>query len=202
MAPSSPAATTNNSLFWIPQTATNGGSWYNPRRDYHNDTRLDLLTEGVVDIQVAYDVFSSSNFFAKVGLTPEYVPNEIRDTLASTALYVEVTYRLAGETNAGNLAFTAWQHTGPGARTGLATNDSMSFVPGQIVSFQMSTNWCQVYYGTNLLISQTHGIGNIAGLYAHGAYPHLELQNRGASTNVTANIGEVVCRQRSGFGVP
>jgi hypothetical protein len=201
-AASADSIMTNNSLFWIPQTATNGGSWYNPRRDYHNDTRLDLSTDGAVEIQVAYDAFSSSNFFAKVGLTPEYVPSELRDTLASTALYVEVSYRLAGETNAGNLAFTVWQHPGPDARIGVATNDSVAFLPGQIVSFQMSTNWCQVYYGTNLLISQAHGIANVAGLYAHGAYPHIELQNRGTSTNVTASIGEVLCRQRSGFGAP
>jgi len=193
---------TNSALIWIPQSVTNGGSWYGPKRDYHNDVSLDLSGETVAEVQVAYDAFSSSNFHAKIAVMPEYFTGEISNQYVGAALYLEMAYRLPPETNAGNLAFGVWRHTGPGTREGVALNDSLVFVPGQVVSFQVSTNWCEVYYGTNLLVSQEHGLTNATVLYADGLYPHLEIKNRGASVNLTAQVGDILCRQRSSFGVP
>ena len=71
-----------------------------------------------------------------------------------------------------------------------------------MVSFQVSTNWCQVYYGTNLLIDQAHNLTDAGTVYNQGVYPHFELQNGFSVSNVTGYIGDVLCRQRSGFGPP
>ena len=110
--------------------------------------------------------------------------------------------RFPGETNAGNLAFELRRHTGAGTFQGVATNFAFGFTPGQVVSLQVSTNWCQVYYGTNLLINQIHGLTNAETVYSQGVYPHLELQNGFSATNLTGYLGDVLCRQRSTFGPP
>ena len=43
---------------------------------------------------------------------------------------------------------------------------------------------------------------NAVAVYANGAYPHLEFQNQGSSTNATLLLDKVRARTRSAFGIP
>ena len=39
-------------------------------------------------------------------------------------------------------------------------------------------------------------------VFPNGAFPHLEFQNKGASTNVAAWVGRISCRQLPTWTVP
>ena len=184
---------TNGEALWIPEESANGGSWLNPRVDYQNDVRLNTPVTNVVELRVAYSQFRSTNFYAKISFMPEFFPGELYWVSGTTLPYLQVQYQDTGA-HAGNLLFDIWRHTGPGTETWVFFNDEHAFVPGQVISYQLSTNMCRVYYGTNMLINYAHGV-NITNAYRVGTFPHLEFQNKGTSTNVAAWVGSVSCRQ-------
>ena len=191
---------TNGEALWIPEESVNGGSWFNPRLDYQNDVRLRTPVTNVVELKVKYDLFRSTNFYAKICFMPEFFPGELYSVSSATLPYLQVQYRDAGA-HAGNLAFDIYRHTAPGTDVWVTVNESFAFVPGQVISYQLSTNMCRVYYGTNVLINYAHGV-NITNTYRVGAFPHLEFQNEDTTTNAVLNIDSVKARSLSGFTTP
>lgn len=94
------------------------------------------------------------------------------------------------------------QHYGTGGgRQNLGAN-SAAYVSGQTISLQASTNTLRVYYGTNLVINASHGMTNMPGVYANGAFPHLELQNHWNTTNAAVSLDNVSCHRLSDFTAP
>jgi len=191
---------TNGEALWIPEETTYGGSWFNPRLDYQNDVRLNVPVTNILELRVTYEQFRSTNFLAKICFMPEFFPGEYYWLSSATFPCLQVKYRETGA-HAGNLAFDIWRHTAPGTDEWVYVNDSYAFTPGQVISYQLSTNTCRVYYGTNLLISYPHGV-NITNTYRVGSFPHLEFQNKAESTNVAAWVGSVSCRQLPTWTVP
>ena len=58
----------------------------------------------------------------------------------------------------------------------------------------------QVYYGTNQVLSASHGLTNAVQVFANGAFPHMEIQNYGSPTINSVLIDSVGCRSLSEFG--
>jgi aryl-phospho-beta-D-glucosidase BglC (GH1 family) len=185
---------TNEATFWIAKEETYGGTWMSPRRDYQNDVRLLASPTNVVSASASY--IGYTNGIGKMCLMPELFPAEIYWDYAGQALYVEF------QRNGANVDFTGYRHYGTGGgRQNLGAN-SAAYVSGQTISLQASTNTLRVYYGTNLVINALHGMTNMPGVYANGAFPHLELQNHWNTTNAAVSLGNVSCQRLSDFTAP
>jgi hypothetical protein len=200
---------TNNALRWIPQTISSGGSWYNPRHDYHNDVRLNLTATNVVEIQVAYSAFS--NGIAKIAFMPEFFNGEIYDQHVGDAVYLQLKIRPPGHVAEGNLAFDVYTHHGPeGNRTWHGYNEQFPYVDGQTVTIQMAEDICRIWYGASVIVNQQHGnapnwthsVTNAADRYAKGVYPHLEFQNESGTTSAALLLDAVLTRQLPDFTSP
>ncbi len=74
-------------------------------------------------------------------------------------------------------------------------------VPGQTISIQVSTDWVQVYYGPDLVISTNHGLSNMLSTYANGAFPNYEFQNHWTTT-ASVVAGGITCQRKPAFGPP
>ncbi len=195
---------TNGSLYWIPQKVSEGGSWYSPRRDYQKELRLALNATNVVEFQVAYSAFS--NGIARVSMLPESFPGQIYDQYAGTALYLQMT-----NNSVGGIVFEMYKHSGPsGNRTLQGRNEQLAYLNGQMITFQVSTNACRIWYGTNVVVNQNdanttnwlHGITNALDLYTEGAYPHFEFLNQANQNNAAVQMDELLIRLRNGFSAP
>ena len=187
---------TNGTLLCIPEKKANGWQCVNPRRDYHNDVRLDFTTTNVVEVRTAYANFTQG--IAKICAMPEYFPGDVKEEYKGKALYVEMTR------NGGNIEIAAFRHYDAGAfgRTNIAPTNVSTYVEGQGVSLQVGVTNLQVYYGASLVIDAAHGLTNAAEVYADGAYPHYEFQNSQYTTTATVQMETLHCRGLSDFAAP
>ena len=72
---------------------------------------------------------------------------------------------------------------------------------GTTISFQISTNQCRVYYGSDELYTYTHGI-NIEANFPDGLYPHIEFENVWNHNDLIVTIDSIKCEQLDDFYVP
>ncbi len=184
---------TNGTLYCIPERKANGWQYVNPRRDYHNDVRLNLTATNVVEVRAAYTNFSQG--IAKICALPEYFPGETFNEYQGSALYVEMSR------NGTNLQMAALRQfsAGLGGRVTIGSN-SVTYVEGQAVSLQVSAETLKVYYGTDCPINVSHGLTNAVEVYANGVHPHYEFLNASNTTTATVQMNALKCRARAGFG--
>lgn len=195
---------TNGSLHWIPERVSEGGSWYNPRRNYHNDARFSLGESDVVEVQTAYSAFS--NGVARTGIIPECFPGDLYYQYKAPALYLQTSNNLQGQA-----IFELYRHHGPwGDRVLIGRNTQYAYVDGQTITLQVSTNACRIWYGTNVVVNQSdgngtiwlHGVTNAVQIYADGVFPHLEFLNQANQNNAAVRLDKLVLRQRAEFISP
>ena len=185
---------TNGTLYCIPERKANGWQCVNPRRDYQNDVRMNLTATNVVEIRAAYTNFSQG--IAKICALPEYFPGEIKGEYAEQALYVEMVG------SGGNIEFTAYRQNTGGTRTALASPVVRSFQQEQSVSLQLGADTLVVYYGTEAIISNAHGVTGLTNVYAQGVYPHYEFLNSSNTTTATVQMKGLRSRTCALFAEP
>ena len=185
---------TNGTLYCIPERKANGWQCVNPRRDYQNDVRLNLTSTNVVEIRAAYTNFAQG--IAKICALPEYFPGEIKGEYAEQALYVEMVG------SGGNIEFTAYRQNTGGTRTALASPVVRSFQQEQGVLLQVGADTLVVYYGTEAIISNVHGVTGLTNIYAHGVYPHYEFLNSSNTTTATVQMKGLRSCSRARFAEP
>lgn len=129
---------------------------------------------------------------------PKYFPAELYSEYNGPVIYTEIKY----QTN-GLLVFDLMRQWGAfdNTRQWVAWANDVTYVPGQVVTFQVGSSTARVYYGTNLLINSAHGT-NAAQVYADGAFPHLEFQNEDYTTNAIVTVESVEVNHLSDFTVP
>ena len=76
-----------------------------------------------------------------------------------------------------------------------------SFQQEQGVTLQLGEDTLVVYYGTESIISNAHGVTGLTNVYAHGVYPHYEFLNANNTTTATVQMKALKCRAQSGFGM-
>ena len=184
---------TNGTFYCIPESKANGWQCVNPRRDYHNDVRLNLTATNVVEVRAAYTNFSQG--IAKICALPEYFPGETFNEYQGSALYVEMSR------NGTNLQMAALRQfsAGLGGRVTIGSN-SVTYVEGREVSLQVSAETLKVYYGTDCPINVSHGLTNAVEVYANGVHPHYEFLNASNTTTATVQMNALRCRTRASFG--
>jgi hypothetical protein len=185
---------TNGSVIWFPKEEAGGSSWISPRRDYQNDVRLPLTTANVVEVSSIWRNFASG--YGKICLLPELLTGKIFDDYTTNALYVQL------ERSGTNILFTPYRHFGPGepGRSNICPTVTNAYWDGWTISLQVSANTLQVYYGTNQMLSASHGLTNALQVFANGAFPHMEIQNYSSPTINSILIDSVGCRSLSEFG--
>ena len=187
---------TNGTLFCIPEKKVNGWQCVNPRRDYHNDVRLNLTTSNVVEVRAAYSNFTQG--ISRICVFPEYFPGQIFDEYQGKALYVEM------DRSGTNLQMSAFRHIGVGLGGRVTIGSAAAgYVQDRGVSFQFDTNAVQVYYGADLVISNAaHGLTNAVDVFTNGVCPHYEFQNATNTTTAVVQMDGLRCRQMSAFAAP
>ena len=187
---------TNGTLYCIPERKANGWQYVNPRRDYHNDVRLNLTATNVVEVRAAYTNFSQG--IARLCVLPEYFPGEVRAEYNGLALFVEVTR------SGGDVQFTAYRHVSAAAdgTTNISSTVSSAYVPGQAVSMEIGSTNLQVYYGVDCPINVPHGLTNIVNVFSHGVYPHYEFLNASNTASAVVQMNQLRCQPLASFAVP
>ena len=185
---------TNGSVLWLPKEFQSGGTWLNPRRGYQQDIRLNLTATNVIELQASLNGFSTG--VMKLAFMPEAFPEELYWRYQGPVIYTEIKW------NGSKLVFDLVRQWQVGdTRHWVAASNNVTYVPGETVTFQLGQSSARIYYGDSLLVGKSHGT-NAVTVYANGAYPHLEFQNQGSSTNATLLLDKVRARTRSAFGIP
>ena len=190
---------TNDALVIIAEQWQNGMTWLAPYRNYQNGLRMELSGSNVCELAMQVEDISNTNFYMKMCFLPEYIPGKLYQDYSAVFPYLEITIRYT-EPGTGKLAFDMYNHTDMSAASWLTYNVTHYFDPGATISYQLSTNRCCAYYGTNLLFNVEHTL-DLDACYPDGFYPHIELENR-QGTNVTATINAISCEQLNAFCVP
>ncbi len=172
-----------------------GITWLDPRRDYGNDWRL-AASNAVVEFRASFSRYT--NGCVKLCFLPEYMPRETYWLYDAPFLFAEIKDRPGNQ-----MAFHVFRQMGISNLVTCLSN-VVPYAEGKCFSFQVSTNQAAVYYGTNLVVTNTpHGLTNFAQVYPYGLFPHIEVQNYGETfSNAEPRLDDVVIRPLPAFTPP
>ncbi len=178
---------TNGTAVLIPEEVHKGFTWLNPNVDFQNPVHVSAPQNDAV-IEFSVHVADLGDGILKIAWLPENVPYELYSSYAGVGLYAEIKYESDHQT----LGFDAIRQWGTGdqSRDWVGWAHYITYVPDRAVSFQVSTNACRIYYGTNLLVNTPHNM-NIATSFPNGLFPHVEFSNTDNTDSETIQIQQI-----------
>ena len=154
---------------WKPANSNGATSWLDPRWDYFDPARIEL--SAVAEARAVFRNFHDWDAVARLAFTAEPPGGEL-DAFSGPALWLELSRN--GPVG-GRMWFRLFRQDEGGSRAVLGENNALGYVDGGAVSFEVSANAANAYYGSNLLFHVLHGMPS-AESFPDGLYPHLEFR--------------------------
>lgn len=184
---------TNGQAILLPGDHSGDSTWLNPRKNFQNDLRMNVVSGGVAEFRIGLRDFTSG--FTKVGLMPEYFAGTLYDDWNSTAIYLQM------QRDDANVKWRAYRTQGvKEARSPLADEITVPYDNNADVIVQVSATSFRAYYGTNLIVDAAHGVTDWVHTYPEGMCPHVEYQS--GANNAYIGLDLVKCRMLTDFTPP